>query len=547
MAGWIDVLLSYDFQILHRPGVLNIVPDRLSRIYAQLPTAHWASMRFRRECYQPECNVQADTQAELSNIATRSILPPEARAEALEESHLMGHFGVLAVVRNLLHRGRYWPGMRKDVEEFVKSCAACQRFTITQRGYHPLKPILASAPFDSIGIDLSLAFKTSRRGNNILLIVVCHFTRFLLLRALPDKAAASVAVALFEIFCDFGFPRVIISDNGTEFVNQLIEKMVSLCGIDHRLSTKYHPRGNGLSERFVGIATRAIKKLLDGEDELWDYHHRAVQLYINAKIADFHQSAPFSAMFARRINEFADFSHDQSAPPYQYEQIKAHLAFASDILYPALRDRALGHASRAIRRFAKHKRILTEPFPNGSYVMLIDPRRSQKTEPVYIGPFKVLRKNRGGAYLLLDSDGTLFQRNVAPSQLKLISKDPKHDALSLVVDRILAHRGPPSRREYLVRWKSLPKSEDSWEPASNFDDLQCIRFYWQAHSSNRVSTLGGGNVVPNSPSTAASSAGVAPPVASRSADLPLPHDYPTTPVLQPLRRSQRTNRLDTPR
>lgn len=68
-----------------------------------------------------------------------------------------------------------------------------------------------------------------------------------------------VATAFFKVFCDVGFPRIICSDNGSEFVNQLMELMLKHCGIDHRWSTKYHLRGNGLAEHFVGIASRAIK------------------------------------------------------------------------------------------------------------------------------------------------------------------------------------------------------------------------------------------------------------------------------------------------
>lgn len=497
MAGWIDVLLSYSFSVHHRPGVLNILPDHLSRLFEQYGITNeqcvYSVRCFRSDAHPADACLQQQEPA----TQTNDPVPEDKRAEELQRSHLRGHFGEKAMLRDLLHRGCFWPSIRSDIANHVSSCQSCQRFTISLKGYHPLTPIVAAAPMDAISIDLSLAFPTSPRGNNILLVVVCRFSRFVLLRALPDKAAATVAVALFEIFCDFGFPRIICSDNGSEFVNQLMQVMVQTCGIDHRLSTKYHPRGNGLAERFVSISTRAIKKLLDGEDTAWDLHHRAVQYFMNCKIAELHQSAPFSVMFVRRMNEFADFSSDSVATPYGYEQAKARFSFASDVLYPALRDRQSGQASKAIRSFAKHNRILKEPFPNGSYVMVIDPRRSKKTEPFYLGPFKVLRRNRGGAYLLLDTDGSLFHRSVAPSQLKLVSKDPKHDALSFVVDHIVSHRGPASRREYLVRWKSMPKSEDSWEPASNFDDTACIRRYWESRSSNS----GGGNVVPPPSST----------------------------------------------
>ena len=40
----------------------------------------------------------------------------------------------------------------------------------------------------------------------------------------------------------FGIPKVVTSDQGREFHNDLNKRMMELLGIDHRLSTPYHPQ-----------------------------------------------------------------------------------------------------------------------------------------------------------------------------------------------------------------------------------------------------------------------------------------------------------------
>jgi hypothetical protein len=271
--------------------------------------------------------------------------------------------------------------------------------------------------------------------------------------------------------------------------------------IDHRLITKYHPQANGLAERFVQTACRAIHKLLEGEDRQWDRYVPSVQLYINSKVASIHNSAPFSIMFGRKLNPFADFQDSQvqetfSSATEDYHRIRDRIPFFTDILFPAILEKESGNAAKAIVNFAKAKRILKEPFPAGSFVMLHDPTRSNKNRAVYEGLFKVLERTRGGSYRLLDHDQSLHPRAVAPSQLKLVSKDPSHDPVSLVVDRVLDHRGPPSKRHYLVRWKHLPDTENSWEPAKNFDDDQIIADYWATLHDRPDPISGGGDVVP---------------------------------------------------
>ena len=40
----------------------------------------------------------------------------------------------------------------------------------------------------------------------------------------------------------FGLPRVITSDQGREFNNELNRELAKRLGIDHRLTTPYHPQ-----------------------------------------------------------------------------------------------------------------------------------------------------------------------------------------------------------------------------------------------------------------------------------------------------------------
>ena len=165
--------------------------------------------------------------------------------------------------------------MVQDVSLRLKQCVPCQRYTIVREGFHPLVPITACLPMDHLAIDCALSFPSSPRGYNVLLIIVDVCTRFVFLRCMPDKSARSVAMAFLSIFIDFGFPKILQSDNGTEVVNTVIKTLTNDFHIDHRLVTPYHPRANGFAERFVQTACRAIKKIWRGTNPngIFMYNH----------------------------------------------------------------------------------------------------------------------------------------------------------------------------------------------------------------------------------------------------------------------------------
>ena len=89
----------------------------------------------------------------------------------------------------------------------------------------------------------------SHRGNTVALTIIGSVTSYGWATALPDKEMGTVARALLKVMTMFGPPKVLQSDNGSEFVNQLVKSLCSKFGVQHRLTSAYHPRANGRVER----------------------------------------------------------------------------------------------------------------------------------------------------------------------------------------------------------------------------------------------------------------------------------------------------------
>jgi transposase InsO family protein len=365
--------------------------------------------------------------------------------------------------------------MRHEAAQVVHRCAECQRWTIRQQGFHPLRPIYAELPFDHVATDLLQMPQCSHEGFNYVLILVDVATRFVILRSLQSKEAPEVYAALLGIFADFGFPKIIQSDNGKEFVNGLVKQLTSLNSTIHRLTTPYHPRANGLAERQVQQARSLLMKLTESDLSHWQTVVPWTQLQLNLNVSRAHGSTPFSLMFGRICNQFTDYKYEEirTLPP---DALKARMDHMYDTVYPAIRANMAAYQNRLIKNFDSSHHILPDDtFPNGSYVMTIPDVRASKAEARYEGPFKVVHRTKGGTYQLLDSDGLLLPRKYAPSQLKLVADDTNFRA-SATIKAIKNHRRlADGSNEYLVQWTA--DTPNSWVPYADFNDHTLIKAY----------------------------------------------------------------------
>jgi hypothetical protein len=125
-------------------------------------------------------------------------------------------------------------------------------------------------------------------------------------------------------------------------------------------------------------------------------------------------------------------------------------------------------------------------FKPGNHVMVRLQTKEGQLAPAYTGPYTVIRKNRGNAYILRDHTGELMPRNYTSTKLKLVSHDEvielddegneiKHHEL----ETILNYRGEPTEREYLVRFKNLSSDYDEWIPQDHFNATSMLRNYWK--------------------------------------------------------------------
>ena len=156
--------------------------------------------------------------------------------------------------------------MTYDIQQLIEKCIICQEYGKSQ-------PLIGTTqelpPWHTLATDL---FYWKRMD---FLIVADVFSKYIIVRKLPNSTSAAMCIELSMIVTELGLPHIIRSDNSPCYNSKEFQQFLQHYSITHQTSSPNHPRSNAFIERIVGVA----KKLMDkaGKEEkpwisgLFDY------------------------------------------------------------------------------------------------------------------------------------------------------------------------------------------------------------------------------------------------------------------------------------
>lgn len=157
------------------------------------------------------------------------------------------------MLKSLISRRFYWPGLDEDVRTFMRNCHACKRSSVwreKRRGL--LKPLpTPERTWSEVSIDFITDLPPTRSSSMTnMMVVTDRLSKSVIFHAMPVITAETTARALLQcLFQHHGIPRAIVSDRGTQFTSHLWRHLCRLLRIKQRLSTAYHPETDGSTER----------------------------------------------------------------------------------------------------------------------------------------------------------------------------------------------------------------------------------------------------------------------------------------------------------
>ena len=165
------------------------------------------------------------------------VLPQTLTQPALQLAHEgLGHNGIPQTYA-LLRCQYYWKSLKPSVTKHVKQCTLHQKHNKQVVKYNKLHFEASLAPMKFISMDLIGEFHpSSSKGNRYALTVICMHTGFVFCIPLKTKSAEDVVQAYIDkVYSQFRGSEKVLTDNGTEFKNKLINEVCEQLGVKHKI------------------------------------------------------------------------------------------------------------------------------------------------------------------------------------------------------------------------------------------------------------------------------------------------------------------------
>ena len=426
------------------------------------------------------------------------VIPNDAKLKRalIAEHHdppARGHPGAERLVQHLL-RHYWWPGITKDVKNYVATCDACQH-----NKSKPVKPggllqpmPIPSGKWESVGMDFITGLPCSSTGHDSVLVVIDRLSKLVHLVPTTTTVTAAEVAKLFvqNVIRLHGVPKSIVSDRDKNFTSIFWQTVCEMLQMDRRMSTAFHPQTDGQTERVNRVLEEYLRSYVSPLQDDWEVFLPLAEFAINDSYHTSIGMSPFYMTYGYhpRMPDTFDLPSRENPAGQQYVE---------SITKAVKRARALLKEAQARQKqHADHKRREVS-FEPGELVLLstVNLRMrtpgSQKLLPRYVGPFAVEKQVGTSAYKLKLPSAMRVHPVFHVSLLHAYKADGsvippppiffQEGAPFYEVEEVLSHKevrsGKRKVKKYLIKWAGYGPEHNTWEPQSNLN-AAALKSYW---------------------------------------------------------------------
>ena len=153
-------------------------------------------------------------------------------------------------------------------------------------------------------VRLNIDFIGPIDNDGYILNIIDSFSKWIELFACDNYTALEAAHCLLQHFGRYGAPSQILSDNGSQFVNDVIKEFLQLVGTEHKLTVAYSKEENAMVERSNKEFNRHVRHVCFDRrtKENWRQTLPIAQRIINSHFSQRTGVSPADILFGKAVD-----------------------------------------------------------------------------------------------------------------------------------------------------------------------------------------------------------------------------------------------------
>jgi len=152
-----------------------------------------------------------------------------------------------------------------------------------------------------VGLDLIGPLPKTTRGNVYVVVMQDLFSKWPKVILIPNVTARTVAEAILDPIRRWGPPKMIVSNQGQEFVAELHQELARQLGIKRSFSTPGHPQTNGQVEHFNRTLKSMMACYANTKQDNWDVCMLLLQYAYQTSPQKSTGMSPYQVLFGQLV------------------------------------------------------------------------------------------------------------------------------------------------------------------------------------------------------------------------------------------------------
>ncbi|KAL4028527.1 hypothetical protein IC575_011724 [Cucumis melo] len=376
-----------------------------------------------------------------------------------------------------LKKTYWWPGMKREIAEYVDRCLICQQVKpVRQRPGGLLNPLLVPEwKWEHITMDFLFGLPRTSRGYDGIWVIVDRLTKTV--RFIPIKATSTLdqlaKLYVNRIVSQYGVPVSIVSDRDLRFTSKFWPSVQKAMGTKLKFSTAFHPQTDGQSERTIQTLEDMLRACVLQFKGNWDTHLSLMEFAYNNSYQSSIGMTLFEALYGRPCKIpvcWNEVGERKLVGPELVQVTSDNIKLIRENMKIA-QDRQKSYADKRRRNleFQIGEQVFLKLSP---WRGVLHFGRKVKFSPRYIGSYQIIERIGPAAYRLeLPTELARIHDVFHVSMLRKYISDPSH----------VLQVQPIELKEDLSYREEVVQILDKKEQVLRNKTIQLVKVLWRHH------------------------------------------------------------------